>query len=279
MAEEAPAAPAYDAENIFAKILDKKVPCFKVYESRTCLAFLDAFPMVPGHTLCIPKLKGHLDFMSMPPPKAAEFLSEVQKVARAVKEATGADAINLWSNNGEPSGQTVFHPHFHIVPRMKDDGVHKYPASAKEMLAADAATPMQAKIEEALNPKKPLRKARFAKVSGIRPDSMGMNLKLKVIGDATEVESKAGKFWEVLCGDGSGTVVVSLREHQKAVATKDAIIALRNAATKMVTGHVRLAVDKWGKVEACDEAMEEEVNTEEGKNVSATEYELVATGK
>lgn len=275
-AAEAAAAPAYDAENIFAKILDKKVPCFKVFENRTTLAFLDAFPMAEGHTLVIPKLKGHRDLLSMPPHKAADFLSDVQRIARAVKEATGADGVNMWQNNGEAAGQTVFHPHFHIVPRKAEDGLHKYPASAKEMMSEEAAAPWKAKIEEALNPKKPLRKAKFGKVSNIRPDSTGLNLKLKVVGEIEEVTAKTASFFEVLCGDPSGTVVLSLREAQKDVAKKGAIIALRNAGTRMVSGHVRLAVDKWGKIEACDEPMEEEVEMEEGNNVSATEYELVS---
>lgn len=274
-AAEQPTRPEYDNENIIAKIIDKKLPCFKVFESRTTLAFLDAYPMVEGHVLVVPKLKGHKDLISMPPAKASEFLADVQRVARAVKEATGATGINIWQNNGEDAGQTIFHPHVHIVPRKKDDGLHKYPASAKEMISAEAAKEVQGKIDEALNPKRPLKKPKFGKVSQVRPDSTGLNLKLKVLEEPTVVEGKIGKFWEVLCGDASGTVVVSLREHQKDVAQKDAVIALRNAATKMVTGHVRLSVDKWGKVEASDEPMEEAVEMAPEKNVSATEYELV----
>jgi len=274
---EKPAASEYDNENVFAKILDKKMPCFKVFENRTTLAFLDAFPMAEGHTLVIPKLKGHKDFLSMPPAKAADFLADVHRIARAVKEATGAYGVNIWQNNGEAAGQTVYHPHFHIVPRKSADGLHKYPPSAKEMLSDAAAAPWKEKIEEALYPKKPLRKAKFGKISNIKPDSVGLNLKLKVVGDVSEVDSKAGKFFEVLCGDPSGTVVVSLRENQKEFATKDMVIQMRNAATKMVTGHVRLAVDKWGKIEKSDEPLDEAVLMDEAKNVSAIEYELVVS--
>lgn len=265
----------YDSENIFAKILDKKEPCFKVFDSRSTLAFLDKFPVTEGHTVVIPKLKGHQTMLSMPPARAAEFLSDVQKVAKAVKEATGATGVNLWQNNGADAGQTVMHPHFHIVPRKAGDNLFTYPASAKEALTADAVAPLLSKIEEELNPKKPLKPAKFAKVARIRPDSTGLNLMLKVVGEPTVVETKAGKFWEVLCGDSSGTVVVSLREDQKDVAKKDSIIALRNAATKMVNGHVRMAVDKWGKVSATSEALEGEVDMADKLNKSSTEYELV----
>lgn len=265
----------YDPENIFAKIIDGKVPCFKVFESKASLAFLDAFPMVEGHTLIIPKLKGYKEFIDMPPAKASEFLRDLQKVASAVKKATGATAINIWQNNGVDAGQTVDHPHFHIVPRTKDDGLHKYPASAKDMISAEKADPMVKKLVEVLNPPKPLMKATFGKVSSINPDSKGMNLKMKVLEAPTEVESKGGKFFEVRCGDASGTVILSLRDTQKADIGVDSVVIVRNAGVKMVAGHIRVAVDKWGKVEKSDEEVEGEVNKEESKNVSNTEYELV----
>jgi histidine triad (HIT) family protein len=265
----------YDSDNIFAKILDKKEPCFKVFESRTSLAFLDAFPITEGHTVVVPKIKGHTDLVSMPPAKSAAFLADVQRVARAVKLATGATGINIWQNNGADAGQTVFHPHVHILPRTANDGLLPQPASSKETITAEVAGPMQTKIETALNPPKPLRRAKFGKVSNVDPDSTGLNLKLKVVGAVELVETKAGKFWEVKCGDPSGTVVVSLREHQKDVAKKDAVIQLRNAATRMVANHVRLAVDKWGKIEASDEGLDGEVDESKDKDVSATEYELV----
>lgn len=267
-------AKEYDSQNIFAKILNGEEKCFKVYESRSCLAFLDAFPWCEGHTVVVPKLKGHTDMLSMPPAKAAELLSDVQKVARAVKQATGATGINILQNNGEEAGQTVFHPHFHVVPRHAGDDLLKLPASGAK-ISEEAGKATQATITEALNPKKPLKKARFHKVSGIKPDSAGLNLKVEVVEDAKVIESKAGKFWEMRCGDASGTVVVSLRENQKDVAKKGAVIALRNAAIKMVGGHIRVAVDKWGKVEASDEGLEGAVEMADGKNVSETEYKRV----
>lgn len=265
----------YDPDNIFAKIIDGKMPCNKVFESKASLAFLDAFPMVEGHTLVIPKLKGFVEFIDMPPAKASEFLKDLQTVAKAVKEATGAAGINIWQNNGEAAGQAVFHPHFHIVPRMADDGLHKYPASAKEMLDKEKAAPLMKKIEEALNPPKPLKKATFAKVGSVRPDTRGANLKVKVLEEPSKVDLKGKEFFEVLVGDETGTVVMSLRDFQKDIATSGSTIAIRNASVKMVAGHIRLTVDKWGKVEATTEELEGEVDKTPEKNVSGTEYELV----
>mmetsp|Transcript_98139 Transcript_98139/g.219890 ORF Transcript_98139/g.219890 Transcript_98139/m.219890 type:complete len:271 (-) Transcript_98139:133-945(-) len=265
----------YDPDNVFAKIIDGKLPCFKVFESKASLAFLDAFPMVEGHTLIIPKLKGFKEFIDMPPAKASEFLRDLQKVAFAVKKATGATGINIWQNNGTDAGQAVDHPHFHIVPRFKDDGLHKYPASAKEMISSEKADPMVKKVVEVLDPPKPLNKANFGKVSSIKPDSKGLNLKVKAVEAPKEVESKGGKFFEVLCGDASGTVILSLREHQKADIGVDSVVIVRNAGVRMVQGHIRMAVDKWGKVEKSDEALDAEVEKDSAKNISNTEYELV----
>lgn len=268
--------PAYDADNIFAQIIDKKAPCFKVFESKTTLAFLDAYPMAEGHTIVVPKLKGHRDMLTMPVLKTADFLSDVQKVAKAVKDAFGADGVNIWQNNGEASGQTVFHPHFHIVPRKLGDGLHKYPPSAKEELNAEKANPLKAKLEEALNPKRPLRKAKFSKVSDINPDSNGLNLQLKVCGTPEKIESKVGTTWEVVCGDTSGSVVVSFRANQIDDVKKDAVLVFRNANTKMVDSHIRVVVDKWGKISKSEEDLEGEVDMSEKANVSAIEYERVS---
>lgn len=262
----------YDAENIFAKIIDGKVPCFKVFESKATLAFLDAFPMVEGHTVVVPKSKGATTLLEMSPAKAADYLHDLQKVAKAVKEATGATGVNIWQNNGEDAGQTVHHPHFHIVPRHKDDKLHSYPPSAKEMLSPDAAKPMVGKIEAALNPPKPLKKAMFAKVSGIKPDSKGLNLCVCVVGDAEEVTGKGASFYEVKCADATCAVVLSLKEDQKKICEKGKSITIRNGNVKMIKGHVRVTVDKWGKIEASEETVEPVAD--DAKNVSATEYEL-----
>lgn len=264
----------YDPDNIFAKIIDGKIPCFKVYESKASLAMLDAFPMVEGHTLIIPKAKGYTDLLTMPPRQAAEFMSDVQKVAKAVQAATGCSGVNLWQNCGADSGQTVFHPHMHIVPRKEGDGLHKYPASAKEMLAKDIADPVMSKIVAALNPPAPLRKPKFGNVSSVRPGGTGLNLKLKLVEEPKEVEGGKGqKFFEVLAGDASGSVVVSLHENQRGGLTAGKTITIQNGSVLMVKQHIRMTVDKWGKIEESSEPLEEEVN--KAKNVSETEYELV----
>merc|ERR1712110_1391424 len=102
-------------------------------------------------------------------------------MGKAVEKATGCSGVNILQNNGADAGQSVFHPHFHIIPRTKDDGLLTTPASAKEMLSKEAAEPVLAKLKAALNPPPPLKKARFKGVKTITPDSKGLNLILKVM--------------------------------------------------------------------------------------------------
>jgi diadenosine tetraphosphate (Ap4A) HIT family hydrolase len=259
----------YDPENIFAKIIDGKIPSFKVFETKGSLAFLDAFPMAEGHVLVIPKAKGSTDLLTMSPKAVQLYMTDVQKVAKAVKEAFGVPAVKIWSNAGKEAGQTVFHPHFHIAPRKADDGFSFTPA--KEMITKEAAEPLVEKIKAALNPPTPLKKPKFGQVSKMNPSSKGLNLKLKLVGDVAATEG--GKFFEALAGDSSGTVLLSLTEAQKAGLATGTTVIVQNAAVKMVKGHIRVAVDKWGKIETTTEELEGEVNKE--KNMSETEYELV----
>mmetsp|Transcript_85559 Transcript_85559/g.205083 ORF Transcript_85559/g.205083 Transcript_85559/m.205083 type:complete len:688 (+) Transcript_85559:88-2151(+) len=148
--EKVPSTSDYSDDNIFAKIIDGTIPCFKVFETEDALAFLDAFPMVKGHALLIPKRKGFTSLESMPPDAAAAFLSELPRLCKAVKRATGCQALNVISNLGGEAGQMVFHPHVHVVPRHKDDDLIKLPPSAKEMVDKEQATETANEMKNAL---------------------------------------------------------------------------------------------------------------------------------
>jgi len=150
MSSETASSP-YDNGNIFAKIIDGEIPSFKVFENEHAIAFLDAFPMVKGHTLVVPKLKGYKSLIDMPEKACADFMQCVPQVARAVKDATGADGMNIISNSEPSSGQTVFHPHVHLVPRYTGDELLRFPPSAKQMITPDEATPLMNTIQQSLN--------------------------------------------------------------------------------------------------------------------------------
>jgi histidine triad (HIT) family protein len=107
---------AYDIENVFAKILRGEAPAFKVFETDHALAFMDIMPQVPGHTLVIPKDSAE-GLFDTDPLILASTIQVVQTVAGAVKQAFEAPGIMIAQLNGAAAGQTVFHMHFHIMPR------------------------------------------------------------------------------------------------------------------------------------------------------------------
>ena len=107
---------------IFDKILDGQLPCWKVYEDDQVLAFLDIFPLSKGHTLVIPKeRKAFLHELS--DESSAAIGRVLPRIARAVMAASGASQYNVLQNNGADAHQAVFHVHFHIIPRIGDDGL------------------------------------------------------------------------------------------------------------------------------------------------------------
>ena len=111
--------PAYDTNSIFAKILRREIPCITVFEDDDVLAFMDVMPQSNGHTLVVPKLpiRGLLD---CPPPLLATLIQRTQTIAQAVKTGMAADGLSIMQFNETAGGQTVFHLHFHVIPRWND---------------------------------------------------------------------------------------------------------------------------------------------------------------
>ncbi|NOX52010.1 MAG: HIT domain-containing protein [Gammaproteobacteria bacterium] len=106
----------YDDNNIFAKISRGEAPSFKVFEDEYSLAFMDVMPQVEGHTLVIPKDKA-VDLLDCDAEILGHTMVTVQNVAAAVKAAFVCPGIMIAQLNGEAAGQTVFHLHFHVMPR------------------------------------------------------------------------------------------------------------------------------------------------------------------
>lgn len=106
---------------IFEKIVDGEIPARIVHETETTLAFLDANPLAPGHTLVIPKER-HERLGDLPDDLAADLLAVVHRLTPAIEDAVNADATNVGINNGSASGQEVPHVHVHVVPRFQGDG-------------------------------------------------------------------------------------------------------------------------------------------------------------
>lgn len=138
---------AYDPENIFAKILRGEMPAVKVFEDDIALAFMDVFPQVEGHTLVIPKGVEARNLLDMPSDKIGAYIQRVQRVAIAVETALKPDGLVVTQFNGALAGQTVFHLHFHILPRFDDSKLRQH--AAGEMSAPDTLEPIAQKIRAA----------------------------------------------------------------------------------------------------------------------------------
>ncbi|MEW5684397.1 MAG: HIT family protein [Pseudomonadota bacterium] len=132
----------YDAGNIFAKILRGEAPSVRVYEDDHVLAFMDVFPQARGHTLVIPKHSTARNFLEEAPEIVGPLMLGVQRVAKAVRAALRPDGIMVSQFNGAPAGQTVYHLHFHIIPRWEGEplGRHAEGMADIEELKALAAS-------------------------------------------------------------------------------------------------------------------------------------------
>ncbi len=137
----------YDPNNIFAKILRGEIPAAKVLETDQAIAFLDIGPLNKGHLLLIPKA-AVATLSDLPDDLASHLGSLLPRLCRAVRTATSADGVNVVVNHGEAAGQTVFHVHYHIIPRFQNDDV-QWPWHHGQY-EGDELEQMRSKIAEAL---------------------------------------------------------------------------------------------------------------------------------
>jgi histidine triad (HIT) family protein len=107
----------YDPDNIFAKILRGEVPSVTVWEDDHVLAFMDVFPQSEGHVLIVSKTSTARTLLDIEPEVLARLAAATQRTARAVVKALQPEGFQIMQLNGEAGGQTVFHLHFHIIPR------------------------------------------------------------------------------------------------------------------------------------------------------------------
>jgi len=130
---------AYDTNNIFAKILRGEIPSVRVYEDDGVVAIMDVMPQANGHVLVIPKAPSR-NILDADPATLATVIAVVQRLAAAVKRAFAADGVTVMQFNEAAGGQSVFHLHFHVVPRL--EGVPLAPHSGQmeksEILTANA---------------------------------------------------------------------------------------------------------------------------------------------
>ncbi len=109
---------------IFCKIVSGEIPCARVYSTDKVLAFLDIAPISKGHTLVIPR-EHYENLWEVPASLGEEILQALQKIGKAIMDATGATGINVVMNNHASAGQVVPHAHWHLIPRLEGDGLLK----------------------------------------------------------------------------------------------------------------------------------------------------------
>ena len=122
---------------IFCDIIDHKIPSATVYEDDAVLAILDISQVTFGHTLVMPKT--HFDSaLDADEETVSKVFTTAAKLAREIREKTGAAGVNILSNCGEAAGQSVSHMHVHIIPRYdeKDEITISFHPSGEKDLAA-----------------------------------------------------------------------------------------------------------------------------------------------
>lgn len=113
----------YDPQNIFAQIIRGEAPCYKLYEDDDVLAFLDLFPQAHGHTLVIPKRVAARNILEIDTQSLAKLMAVTQQLTRVLVAELQPDGVQVAQFNGAPAGQTVFHLHLHIIPRVAGQGL------------------------------------------------------------------------------------------------------------------------------------------------------------
>jgi histidine triad (HIT) family protein len=109
-----------DPDCIFCKIVAGELPAQRLYEDERTIAFMDIAPGTRGHLLVIPKNHAK-DITEIEPDDLAAVALSAQVMAKRVTQRLGADGVNVINSCGAAAWQTVFHLHFHVIPRYAGD--------------------------------------------------------------------------------------------------------------------------------------------------------------
>lgn len=107
---------------IFCEIAAGKAPLEILYEDENVLSFLDIKPLNIGHALVIPK-KHYENYLAVPADELMNVTLVSQIVAAKIVKVFKPDGFNVIVNSGNAAGQSVFHFHYHIIPRYSNDKV------------------------------------------------------------------------------------------------------------------------------------------------------------
>lgn len=107
-------------KDVFCKIIDGEIPCYKLYEDEDVLAFLDISQVTKGHALVVSK-KHYDNFLTTPQEEMHKVMDVAQRIGQVEIKLLGALGVNILTNCYSAAGQSVMHFHVHVIPRYKQD--------------------------------------------------------------------------------------------------------------------------------------------------------------
>ncbi|MDQ0999203.1 histidine triad (HIT) family protein [Phyllobacterium ifriqiyense] len=129
----------YESTNIFARILRGEIPSHKIYEDDRTYALMDVMPQGKGHCLVLTKSPSR-NLLDADTEALSAAIATTQKIAQAVVKAFNADGVGIAQFNESAAGQTVFHLHFHVIPRFEGIALKPHSGTMEDnaVLAANA---------------------------------------------------------------------------------------------------------------------------------------------
>ncbi len=124
---------------VFCRIIHGEETVSIVYEDDRAVAFMDIQPASSGHVLVVSRAH-HENLFDTPDDVATHCLRVARRLAPGIRQATGAESINLFSANGRAGGQDVLHFHLHLIPVSAGD---EFPL---QLPAQDAAVPSRSEL-------------------------------------------------------------------------------------------------------------------------------------
>lgn len=107
---------------VFCEIIAGEAEASIIFQDKFVTAFMDIHPVVQGHSLVVPNVH-YPNLSSIIPIHAQRMFIVGQKIADAIGQSNlRCEGINLYIADGRAAGQTVFHPHLHVIPRYFGDG-------------------------------------------------------------------------------------------------------------------------------------------------------------
>lgn len=113
---------SYDPNNVFARIIRGEMAAAEVHQDDRTLTFMDVFPQSRGHCLVIPKAPVRT-LLEIEETDLAALILQTRRTALAVEAALKPEGITVMQFNGAAGGQSVFHLHFHVIPRWSGEAL------------------------------------------------------------------------------------------------------------------------------------------------------------